>query len=119
PRSSPSSTCSRASAWRGRIRRTRGSSFAGTSARTIAAVTRTAASTAGPGTPRSTPLSRKADPAPRGDRLLVQAAGPVGRAHQRTAHHPGEAEILGLLAQLHKLLLLHPALNPVVQRRWP
>src|SRR5690606_32406497 len=36
--------------------------------------------------------------------LPVQPAGPVGGAHQRPGHHPGEADLLGLGGQLHELL---------------
>src|SRR6478752_1796690 len=47
-------------------------------------------------------------------RLTVQATGPVRRTHQRTREHPGEADVVGLVAELHELLGLHPALDGVV-----
>src|SRR3954454_14609161 len=48
------------------------------------------------------------------DRLRVEPAGAVGGADQRAGHHAGEADLVGLVLQLHELLRLHPALHGVV-----
>src|SRR5690242_4594600 len=48
------------------------------------------------------------------DRLLVQPARAVGRAHQRPGHDPGETDLLGLLAQLDELVGLDPPGHRVV-----
>ena len=51
--------------------------------------------------------------------LLVEPAGAVGRAHERTGHHAGEPDLVGLVLQLDELLGLHPALDGVVPRGGP
>src|SRR5680860_31883 len=52
-------------------------------------------------------------------RLLVEPAGAVRRAHQRSRHHPGEADLERLVIQLDELLGLDPALDRVVAKRGP
>src|SRR6478672_4715935 len=50
----------------------------------------------------------------RGDRLLVEPAGAVGAAHQRTGQHTGEPDALGLGGEADELLRLDPADDRVV-----
>src|SRR5262249_35686274 len=50
-------------------------------------------------------------------RLLVETPGPVRRAHQRSGHDTGEADLLGLLAEFHELLRPDPPRDRVVARR--
>src|SRR6478735_8925691 len=46
--------------------------------------------------------------------LAVQRAGPVGRADQRPGHHTGEADLLGLLAELDELDRFDPPVDRMV-----
>ena len=48
--------------------------------------------------------------------LHVEAAGAVGRAHQRAGHDAAEAELLGQLGVGDEFLWAHPALNRVEAR---
>ena len=48
------------------------------------------------------------------DRLLVKTTGAVRRPHQRTGHHAGEADVVGLVLELDELLGLDPPLDGVV-----
>src|SRR5205807_9210569 len=50
------------------------------------------------------------------DGLLIEAPGAVGRAHERPAHDTGEADRLGLRAQLDELVRLDPARDRMVPR---
>src|SRR3954464_4229619 len=46
--------------------------------------------------------------------LTVQPSGAVRRTHERAGEDTGEADLLGLVAHLHELLRLDPALDRVV-----
>ncbi|CAB4962604.1 unannotated protein [freshwater metagenome] len=47
----------------------------------------------------------------------MQTSGPVGRAHQRTAHHPGESDAACLFGELDEFFGAHPAFDGMVLGR--
>ena len=48
--------------------------------------------------------------------LLVEAAGPVGRAHQRSGQHADEPESLGVGRQIDELIRVDPTIDRMVAR---